>query len=301
MSRVWVLGAGASRGYWKSRRSVHPPLATDYFSTFQKLLISGDFEVKVGFIVNYIRDTRGIPPERQGSEFNENIETVFAELDRSLRKAFDTSLEGRDGIVQAFNFTKAYDQFVFWFAHVLNEIQNGDSCPIYSSLVSQCSEEDTLITFNWDTILDRSLDASGEWHPDDGYGVAFDGILDGGWRAPLDHRSKLKLLKLHGSTNWFGPYVTRNLQTGERQWATVADAAYKTWCLRDGSSWFSSYKNRWRPGYEPYSYFFPPNDPVADLPLMPVLIPPTETKLFNEHGAVLGPAWTAARETRIIQ
>jgi hypothetical protein len=63
MTTVYMFGAGASRGYRGSRTGVVPPLAKDYFSTFQKLAISADLEVKIGFIVNYVQDTRGISPQ----------------------------------------------------------------------------------------------------------------------------------------------------------------------------------------------------------------------------------------------
>lgn len=73
MSTVVILGAGASRGYSRSRTGVHPPLATNFFSTFAKLMIARDFEVKISDIVNYIRDTRGMPPEHQPTDFDENM------------------------------------------------------------------------------------------------------------------------------------------------------------------------------------------------------------------------------------
>jgi hypothetical protein len=52
MKTIYLLGAGASRGYFKSKAQVHPPLAKDYFKTFYNLFISRDLEVKIGFIVN---------------------------------------------------------------------------------------------------------------------------------------------------------------------------------------------------------------------------------------------------------
>lgn len=68
----------------------------------------------------------------------------------------------------------------------------------------------------------------------------------------------------------------------------------KTWCLVDGTQRFETYKDRWRPGYKPYSYFFAPNSPYDDHPLMPVLIPPTDTKQFHEYGQIFRPLWAEA-------
>ena len=77
---VYIFGAGASHGYEGSRTEVSPPLAGNFFSTFYRLLVSQDLEVKIGDIVNYLRDTQGIDPVDLPAKFDGNIETVFAEL-----------------------------------------------------------------------------------------------------------------------------------------------------------------------------------------------------------------------------
>ena len=55
---------------------------------------------------------------------------------------------------------------------------------------------DVIITFNYDTACERQLKQACLWEIGDGYGFSID--LD----APPP--SKVKVLKLHGSTNWFG-------------------------------------------------------------------------------------------------
>ena len=142
--------------------------------------------------------------------------------------------------------------------------------------------------------MDKALAASGVWFPDDGYHLLFEGLLDKTWRKPRSPRSAFPLLKLHGSTNWFGPYVTRDFRDGKRSWLASNETVNCTWCLVDGSEWFSTYKDRWRPGYGAFSYFFPPDDPVQGAPLMPIVIPPTETKNFREYGSVFRPIWKEA-------
>lgn len=291
-SSVYLFGAGASFGYRGSRTDVNPPLATNFFSTFYRLLISQDLEVKIGNIVNYIRDTRGIAPELLPEAFDEDIEKVFSELHEQLEAA----IEKGERTIEFFNTAKAYDQFVFWFCHVLNEIQNGEPCEIYSALLSQTEPTDTLITLNWDTILDHALAAKGEWYPDDGYGLSFFKLFDKEWRSPMATESRLKLYKLHGSTNWFGPYVTLDYRDGKRHWLSTEDRVNHNWCVVDGRNWFPAYKNRWRPGYQPYSYFFAPNDPDSGAPLMPIIIPPTGRKNFGEYGEIFSELWARAFE-----
>jgi hypothetical protein len=297
---VYLLGAGASFGYNGSRTRVNPPLATTFFKTFNRLLISQDIEVKIGNIVNYVRDTRGISVETMASEFDENIESLFAELHRKLNAEVEQAERGVPpdrGSVNIYSLSRAYDQFIFWFVHVLNEVQNGEPCEIYRRLIEGASKEDTFITFNWDTILDRSLAATGKWYPDDGYGVLFNQIYERAWREPKKAKSNWKLIKLHGSTNWLGPYVTIDFRDGRRRWLSTKERVNYTWCIVDSSVRYDSYKDRWRPGYAPYSYFFPPDDPVAHTPLMPIIVPPTETKNFSEYGEILRPLWDAAHES----
>ena len=194
-------------------------------------------------------------------------------------------------------YSKTYDQFIFWFSHVLNEIQNGTPCPIYTRLLNSAGRNATFITFNWDTVLDRALAETGNWFPDDGYGIQFNQFLEGEWRADRQTTSSWLLLKLHGSTNWFSPYVTLDFRDGTRKWATTAERLDWRWCLVNGSTWYDTYKDRWRPGYQPYSYFFPPNDDLGQ-PLMPIIIPPTRLKNFGEHGDLFSGIWSRA-ESRV--
>lgn len=188
---------------------------------------------------------------------------------------------------------------IFLATHVLNEIQNGDIPADYTRFLCQLNGSETLLTFNWDTLLDRALFETGQWSPDDGYAVPFESILDGNWRAPLQTHSLMPLHKLHGSTNWLVNYVTRNHQTGEREMVSdsplepghttfVLEPNFKrdglelkfNWevkevkrgwkrpptppdpdaypvCILDSHLEVNSYLNRYRPGYEPFSYFFP--------------------------------------------
>jgi hypothetical protein len=337
MNTVYLLGAGASHSYTGSYSGVRPPLANDFFRTYTQLPISEDFEVRVGDIINYIRDVHGISWQ-EFDNFNMNAEAFMTELDDNVRVLADkvrlrefTSKEQGN----FFSWVKAYDQMIFLFAHVLNETQNGPVSKQYSKFVSICDDGDVLITFNWDTLLDRALYESGGWVPDTGYLVKFRNILDGDWKPPSVQDSKLVLLKLHGSTNWLINYVTRHLSTGERVMAIGQPAAgriiveadmgffvkdgklrikpevrRRRWgcrpvhkagelattpcCLLRGPIPFRTYKNRYRFGYEDFCYFFPPNDPTHDIPMMPLIVPPTGFKLYDEFEHVLDLLWEEA-------
>jgi len=337
MDTTYILGAGASHSYADSYSGVRPPLAGGFFSTYTQLPMSEDFEVRVGDIINYIRDVHGIPWQRFNT-FNMNAEVFMTELDEKIRLlANEMKLRELDDQERGnfFTWLKAYDQMIFLFAHLLNETQNGPISKQYSKLVSICDDSDTLITFNWDTLLDRALYESGTWVPDSGYGVKFRNILDTDWREPSLQAPRFLLLKLHGSTNWLVNYVTRHLTTGERVMTTgqptpgkimievemgfsvkngilrshpeirkrkwgcrpipeAGELSATPCCFLRGPTPFRAYKNRYRSGYEDFCYFFPPNDPIDDIPLMPLIVPPTSFKLYDEFKHVLDPLWEEA-------
>jgi hypothetical protein len=62
---------------------------------------------------------------------------------------------------------------------------------------------DVVISFNWDTILDRVLKNRKNWHPAWGYGQTVREEFECDVSSPPGIPKKyLKLLKLHGSINW---------------------------------------------------------------------------------------------------
>lgn len=223
MSRAFLLGAGASYSYTQSPLNVRPPLATRLFETYFKLPIAEDPHVIIGHLVNYVRDTRGITPDSFG-QFTENAEDFLTELDDRVNELAQQipEIDQRKDARSAHRFAEfiqisgAYDQSVWLFTHILNSIQNGPVSKQYSDLVASLGDDDKLITFNWDTLLDRALLESGKWIPDTGYGFEFEAVHDEQWRTVRADESSRIVLKLHGSTNWLVNYTTRDLRTGER-------------------------------------------------------------------------------------
>jgi hypothetical protein len=62
--------------------------------------------------------------------------------------------------------------------------------------LAQCTRHgDVVLTFNYELSIERSLSAAGLWHINDGYGFRL---------TPEGGTSPVRILKLHGSTNWRG-------------------------------------------------------------------------------------------------
>jgi len=314
-----------------------------FFDAYCKLDISTDIEVRVGDIVNYVRDEYSISPE-DFCEFKENVEPFMTRLDAYVRDQMQIKKYKKEKLVEfvvLLNRVRAHDQMIFLFAHVLNEIQNGPVSSDYRRLVGDLSNLDTIVTFNWDTLLDHVLDQYTDWCPDNGYSVIFRNILDGTWRKQSNQglNKSINYLKLHGSTNWLVNYMTWHLTSGNRimislqesnkgftrisvdpkYTESIMDGKYIPPTIEDvdwegipppgpndpegypnlfidGSKGYASYKNRFRTGYEVYSYFFPPNDPETHIPLMPLMIPPTQYKLYDEYAHIIDPLWDYALE-----
>lgn len=341
MKTAYIFGAGASCAYDQSPTRVRPPLARGFFQAYKDLAISEDLEVRVGDLLNHIRDTYGLSYD-YFNRFNQDIETFMTHLDIQVRQMASmrpelSKVDSPDSLIRFWQSVRVYDEMLFLVAHVLNEVQNGPVSRLYSGILACSGPQDAFITFNWDTLLDRSLASVSSWKPDDGYGVSFLKLYDKGWKEPVSSAVRPRLLKLHGSTNWLVPYLTWRLDTGERCIIASADtksAATLGWdydfdpvakgagirfhvgdgpwtsrpiphppnplaspiCIVDSGVYYPCYKDRWRTGYQPFSYFFPPDHPDTNVPLMPLIVAPVLFKMYDEFAYVLDPLWKAAEE-----
>ncbi|MEL7656344.1 MAG: hypothetical protein AAGU75_10610 [Bacillota bacterium] len=333
--RVVVLGAGASASYSDSPTRLRPPLAREIIPTFQQLVISGDRLVLIGHIINYVRDTRGIDPINFNS-WDEDLEAFMTEIDEKVQQ-LSFSLRNNKGKgnerlaqddFQSLILTDgAYNQLVFLFSSILNEIQNGPVSIPYALLAHELGKSDTVITFNWDTLFDRALLTTGKWNPYLGYGVTPDYVFDDKWQTTgVEFASDyiVRYLKLHGSTNWLVPYHGIHLNSGE-VFSQCSYGMNKLCVFFKATKPYPTYKERYWGPYEPFSYcYYPPNLPfkrddscegfvkasfmiAPDLPghaepviedpnvySMPLLIPPIRDKKYMRYGEVFNSLWSQA-------
>jgi hypothetical protein len=316
--KAYLLGAGASRAYDQSPTGQRMPLARDVFEKYSKLDISSNPWVLVGEIINHVSESRKIPPEEFGA-FNEDIEEFFAEIEEALLRAID----GGDEIEVIWT-SKILNQLLFLFASVVNEIQNGPISGAHQNIARSLSPQDRILTFNWDTLMDRALASETAWKTDFGYLVIPYLIYRNGWVSPEPQTTDTPLLlKLHGSTNWCTSYNTMEggrpalMQTSDPSTLYVYESTAKP---------FATYAGRYMDGYEPFSYgYYPPNlpddpgkaaprgkvfvrmrpkfpwvpeggAPDKGLPSMPLIIPPAKAKTYDLFGSLFKTIWSAAEE-----
>ena len=330
VSRVFVLGAGASCSYTESPTGLRPPLAKEIIRTFQKLDISENRLVLVGNILNYVRDTRGIPPEDFGS-WDEDLETFFSDVDEEVNDISQRLLRGNHLTdTDRYRFgqsTGAYSQLIFLFASILNEIQNGPVSIPHMLLAADLVDTDAIITFNWDTLMDRALYAAQKWSPSSGYSIRPEAVFDDGWKAPDESRAPGRgplYVKLHGSTNWLAPFHGRNYATGQ-QHVMSRYGMDKLYVFLKASKAYDTYEGRYWGPYDPVSYcYYPPSLPLVrddldpghvgirlvvapDLDVhgkvvtgeegvfsMPLIVPPIRNKQYARYGRLFKTLWGLA-------
>lgn len=213
MRTVWILGAGASRAAYCGM-----PLVNDFMAeAFKRLRLSGAQGLRVQ---EFIRETYGYDEPR-----DVNIEELltFAWCDVSNLDSQGSAIlqdpKKSNQLIHAVDARRKIEDLIvavlFQAQHEC--IQRGDW--VHSSLAEVIDRKDTVITYNYDLLIDDALWKAHKASSDD-YGVAFNYSVDGSpgfadrqeyVREPKTQPGGLAIepgvpiLKLHGSLNWLAP------------------------------------------------------------------------------------------------
>jgi hypothetical protein len=322
---VIILGAGASKSYQDSKTKERMPIATDFFSTFNRLDISKNTWVLVGYILNYLERFHNLR-YNDFREYNEDIEKLHSEIENKLFEVFKLNKNGFndiDGLMTC----NAYVQLIFLFNSVINEIQNGLVSKAHLKLAQKLNSNDTILTFNWDTLMDRALEQETGWTTDKGYFVTPYLIYRNEWVSPKpsEKANFPYLIKLHGSTNWLTSYMIAEngkfklLQEIKPEEFFVYESTIKP---------YNTYDGRFMSGYNDFSFgYYPPNLPLngeklpdnmlltrtilrtgynpkgisedKGLVSMPLIIPPVQDKKYDFYGNLFTGLWGKAEESLI--
>lgn len=320
--RLFLLGAGASKSYAQSPTGKRMPIAKDFFKTYDELSISCDRRVLIGDIINVAKDDFGFSYNNFfNSDFD--IEDFHSHVESKL---IELAQEGIDD-PNAIQYFKAYNQLVCLFASVINEIQNGPISIPHKKLVEVLNENDCLVTFNWDTLLDRALNESDKWGTDYGYCVIPRKIFRNQWEAPKSPKeigNFVKLVKLHGSSNWITSYpIPDKKNTFKLSQTTSPDEFY---VYENTNRPYPCWQGRFEDPYQPFSYFYYPPNILDDsglpappghliirthfkmpgipkgtstkegLTSIPLIIPPVKTKSYSLFGDLFKNLWKIASD-----
>jgi len=116
-----------------------------------------------------------------------DIESILTDLDDCPEDSPAENLGSRGNVRGAVR---------FFIPAVFKSLREKPSA-LYECLTAEhVQADDVVLTFNYDLALERELRKRSLWEINDGYGFSL------GHEAP---RSGVKILKLHGSANWWGP------------------------------------------------------------------------------------------------
>jgi hypothetical protein len=203
---VFILGAGATRGAFPhvvvSGKRVCAPLNGDFFKVAESFVRAqggtGGFPARYQRIRNVFREefpTRGrwpIPMEEAFSLLYVSKDFPEIYVRRGRRRKPGTRKEIEDFLRLTFGILSVIE------ARVTTDNQ-------YARLVAKLQPGDTILTLNYDTLLDSALVSAG-WNPEKGYGM-MGGSGKVEWTrhkpTPSPSLANVRLLKLHGSLNWY--------------------------------------------------------------------------------------------------
>lgn len=258
--RTFIIGAGASKAYNLSPTNCTMPIANDFFKTFQDLDISSDLRVLIGDIINIAKQ-----------DFNIDINDFFTSLFDI--EDFHTHVEQKlleqmkeDTVHNNIYYYKAYLQLIFLYTSIINEIQNGPCSEAHIKLIKSLNKEDSIITFNWDTLLDRALSEHTNWKTDFGYCLKPEKIYKDMWIEAEDSNNEFnKLIKLHGSTNWLTTYPRLDRKDLFKLNQKIDNSSF--YIYEYTHTPYHCYDGRFEGPYEPFSYFYYPPNILDDIAL----------------------------------
>lgn len=207
---VFVFGAGATRGasFVKEKDGAcHPPLDGDFYSQLQRL-----DRQKHGLIVgNVIEDTVNF----FGVNFTVTLESVFTSLEQSVRliKLVGDSPKHKLRDLQQMKIHLLQAIAAVFEASMLEPEAKREPklCSYHVNVIEEMRETDTIISYNYDCLIDQTLKNVGDrkWNPRYGYGfnlgsrgrnLTGDEYWSPGKPAAREHT--LTVLKLHGSLHF---------------------------------------------------------------------------------------------------
>ena len=190
---VYVLGAGCSRNY-ESHSDIPGlkcPLDKDFFKMAAKIIrrdrtfvAYDDLFFSMGRIYHYVNRLEAIDLWDRESF---SLESTLTFLD----------LETIDSING-----KAREQLAKLMRITIGEALKGPPCPLHKRLTNLIRENDTVISYNYDMLIDHALLLAGKIN-ENSYLLPFSRVCENDeWRKPTSSLTSVKLIKLHGSLSW---------------------------------------------------------------------------------------------------
>jgi hypothetical protein len=215
---VLLLGAGATRG-GLYKRPIPPPVDADFFELAGQIKGHGTPELAgkvLKDVWNLYQRVAGFGLE----DYYRDIETR-----ESISKFAKTANQPMDWPKRKKNLEELIRRVIIHSTCKHDEqkhLQPLPSAP-HRQMLGRLEPGDVILTFNYDTLIEDSFGRKSMWTPRGGYGDKVYGVTSAWCRRWFSARpkitthqkSKIRLLKLHGSINWI-TYKTGQVKIKER-------------------------------------------------------------------------------------
>ncbi len=316
--KVILLGAGASKSYTQSPTGLRMPIANDFFQTFYQTNLASNPWVLIGKLCEFLTGTKEIEDPYEYLTAGVDIEVLHSEIALALDNATSD-----DGGLERTWLSGAYTELIFIFISTLNIIASGPTSESHLSIAHTLDAEDVIITFNWDTLMEKALAEACDWSSAHGYGFKPVSIFRDEWVSTNkgDQVKQTKLLKLHGSANWLTGFP---MYTKEGPVLGYGMKDESVFLYEKSCKPYATYKGRYMGGYEDFTYgYYPPN--LIDVPgieapkdhifvqgyqqmpwvpegnglsegqpSIPLIIPPVHNKKYERYGSLFDSIWSQA-------
>lgn len=202
--RVFILGAGFSR-------LAGLPLATELYTLVRQSIENEHgkntkFQGDVEKYIEYRKSCDGIKLSESEIDLEEFISFLDMEHFLELRGSKAWSQEGNESQIMV---RKAIGKVIYY------RTPQGDQLPhAYYDFANNLTVHDTVITFNYDTLLERALEHVGK--PYRLFPNRFEQV--GRYSNIVDSSiEEVVILKMHGSVDWFNDKVYLELLEGRRE------------------------------------------------------------------------------------
>lgn len=200
---VVIFGAGATSGAFEaSTNLLPPPIDRDFFDTANKL--GGRATQKLAKrVLKSVWDLYG-KTNRIGLEtYYRDIETRgiigdFTKTDNRPRNWVSPQKDMKELI------RRVYIQTTSTSTDTKHE-----GSKFHTNILRNLKKGDSIVTFNYDLLIEESFESARLWNPIDGYGLKAYGKTKEWYKKWIEKRkkgalkkSKVPLFKLHGSFNW---------------------------------------------------------------------------------------------------
>lgn len=246
---VAIFGAGATRGAFP-RSELPPPVDRDFFEIAGQISGRGTRDVARRVLKSVW--------EIYGRAHSIGLEEYYREVETRARigSFAKTRNQPKDWIRRRQDLEELIRRvYIHTTADLSMSPAQPHQSPTHERLLRLLKSRSTIITFNYDMVIEEAFSKTGSWNPRDGFGVEIRGVSHEWtrrWYATSkigEHeKSRVTLLKLHGSLGWV-QYSNHQLKMKDRPYSVRKGFSDKISILAPG--WNkpidrNPYKDLWR-------------------------------------------------------